>query len=100
MIIYFVPHFHTQMNYKYMYLSQIVVPRGPITAKGLLLSCIEEKDPCLFLEPKILYRSAAEEVPVDSYTIPIGKAQVLREGECNDWECSTYYFQLHTVLFI
>ncbi|XP_035439062.2 2-oxoisovalerate dehydrogenase subunit beta, mitochondrial [Spodoptera frugiperda] len=60
---------------------RVVVPRGPITAKGLLLSCIREKDPCVFLEPKILYRSAAEEVPVEDYTIPLGKAQVLREGD-------------------
>ncbi|KAL0882677.1 hypothetical protein ABMA27_001106 [Loxostege sticticalis] len=59
---------------------KVVIPRGPITAKGLLLSCIRERDPCVFLEPKILYRSAAEEVPVDEYTLPLGKAQVLREG--------------------
>ncbi|CAH0407464.1 unnamed protein product [Chilo suppressalis] len=60
---------------------KIVVPRGPIAAKGLLLSCVRERDPCLFLEPKILYRSANEMVPVDDYTLPIGKAQVLREGD-------------------
>ncbi|KAL0833067.1 hypothetical protein ABMA28_001179 [Loxostege sticticalis] len=60
---------------------KVVIPRGPITAKGLLLSCIRERDPCVFLEPKILYRSAAEEVPVDEYTLPLGKAQVLREGD-------------------
>ncbi|KOB78274.1 putative 2-oxoisovalerate dehydrogenase, beta subunit [Operophtera brumata] len=59
----------------------IVVPRGAITAKGLLLSCIRERDPCLFLEPKILYRSATEEVPVQDYTLPLGKAQVLRQGD-------------------
>ncbi|CAH2105917.1 unnamed protein product [Euphydryas editha] len=60
---------------------KVVIPRGPIAAKGLLLSCIQDRDPCIFLEPKILYRSAVEEVPVDSYTLPIGKAQVLREGD-------------------
>lgn len=60
---------------------QIVVPRGPIAAKGLLLSCIREKDPCIFLEPKILYRSATEDVPTADYTLPLGKAQVLMEGE-------------------
>lgn len=58
----------------------MVVPRGPITAKGLLLSCIQDRDPCIFLEPKILYRSATEDVPVDNFTLPIGKAQVLRQG--------------------
>ncbi|CAH2070827.1 unnamed protein product, partial [Iphiclides podalirius] len=60
---------------------RVVVPRGPIAAKGLLLSCIRERDPCVFLEPKILYRSATEEVPVEDYTLPLGKAQVLREGD-------------------
>ncbi|XP_059047766.1 2-oxoisovalerate dehydrogenase subunit beta, mitochondrial [Achroia grisella] len=60
---------------------RVVVPRGPIAAKGLLLSCIREKDPCIFLEPKILYRSATEDVPVEDYTLPLGRAQVLREGD-------------------
>ncbi|XP_026321929.1 2-oxoisovalerate dehydrogenase subunit beta, mitochondrial isoform X2 [Hyposmocoma kahamanoa] len=60
---------------------RIVVPRGPIAAKGLLLSCIREKDPCIFLEPKILYRSATEDVPTGDYTLPLGKAQVLMEGD-------------------
>ncbi|XP_046962931.1 2-oxoisovalerate dehydrogenase subunit beta, mitochondrial [Vanessa cardui] len=60
---------------------KVVVPRGPNAAKGLLLACLQDRDPCIFLEPKILYRSAAEEVPVDSFTLPIGKAQVLREGD-------------------
>ncbi|XP_038220258.1 2-oxoisovalerate dehydrogenase subunit beta, mitochondrial [Zerene cesonia] len=60
---------------------KVVIPRGPTSAKGLLLSCLRDRDPCIFLEPKILYRAAAEEVPVDSYEIPLGKAQVLREGD-------------------
>ncbi|XP_068631089.1 2-oxoisovalerate dehydrogenase subunit beta, mitochondrial [Battus philenor] len=59
---------------------RVVMPRGPIAAKGLLRSCIKEQDPCVFLEPKILYRSASEEVPVADYTLPLGKAQLLREG--------------------
>lgn len=57
------------------------MPRGPIQAKGLLLSCIKEEDPCLFFEPKILYRSAIEEVPVGDYTIPLGKAEIVIEGK-------------------
>ncbi|XP_046388108.1 2-oxoisovalerate dehydrogenase subunit beta, mitochondrial [Ischnura elegans] len=59
---------------------KIVVPRGPIKAKGLLLSCIRDKDPCIFFEPKTLYRAAKEDVPVKDYTLPIGQADVLREG--------------------
>ncbi|KAH9630015.1 hypothetical protein HF086_001485 [Spodoptera exigua] len=53
---------------------------GLATAGATAIAEIQEKDPCVFLEPKILYRSAAEEVPVEDYTIPLGKAQVLREG--------------------
>ena len=37
---------------------QVVIPRGPIQAKGLLLAAIRDKNPVIFLEPKILYRSA------------------------------------------
>ncbi|XP_052753539.1 2-oxoisovalerate dehydrogenase subunit beta, mitochondrial isoform X2 [Galleria mellonella] len=68
-------------DYIFPAFDQVVVPRGPTAAKGLLLSCIREKDPCIFLEPKILYRSATEDVPVEDYTLPLGKAQVLREGD-------------------
>lgn len=59
---------------------KVVVPRGPIEAKGLLLSCIEDPNPCLFFEPKILYRSAVEEVPEGKFTIPLSQADVLKEG--------------------
>ena len=41
---------------------KIVIPRSPAMAKGLLLSCIRDKNPCIFFEPKILYRSAVEQV--------------------------------------
>ncbi|CAL7934045.1 unnamed protein product [Xylocopa violacea] len=60
---------------------KIVVPRGAKQAKGLLLSCIEEPDPCIVFEPKILYRTAIDEVPTDHYKIEIGKAEVVREGD-------------------
>ncbi|KAL5265516.1 hypothetical protein ACHWQZ_G006288 [Mnemiopsis leidyi] len=59
---------------------KVVIPRGPTQAKGLLLSCIRDQNPCIFFEPKILYRIAAEEVPVTDYTIPLSQAEVLREG--------------------
>ena len=39
---------------------QIVIPRSPVQAKGLLLSCIADQNPCIFFEPKILYRAAGE----------------------------------------
>ncbi|XP_076174033.1 branched chain keto acid dehydrogenase E1 subunit beta isoform X2 [Ptiloglossa arizonensis] len=60
---------------------KIVMPRGARQAKGLLLSCIEEPDPCIMFEPKILYRTAIDNVPTSRYTIEIGKAEVVREGD-------------------
>ncbi|RVE62165.1 hypothetical protein OJAV_G00154440 [Oryzias javanicus] len=59
---------------------KVVIPRGPMQAKGLLLSCIADRNPCIFFEPKILYRAAVEQVPVESYTIPLSEAEVLQEG--------------------
>lgn len=59
---------------------KVVVPRGPNKAKGLLLSCIKEKDPCLVFEPKTLYRASVEEVPNEYFESPIGKADILRHG--------------------
>ncbi|EEB19516.1 2-oxoisovalerate dehydrogenase, beta subunit, putative [Pediculus humanus corporis] len=60
---------------------KVVVPRGAYTAKGLLLSCIRDKDPCLFFEPKVLYRGATDDVPDGDYEIPIGKAEILVPGK-------------------
>ena len=57
------------------------MPRGPIQCKGMLLSCIRDENPCIFFEPKILYRSAIEEVPVGDYTIPLGVAEIVMEGK-------------------
>jgi len=75
---------------------KVVVPRGPIQAKGLLLSCIEDPDPCLFFEPKILYRNAIEEVPKAKYLLPIGKAETLREGK--DVTLVGWGTQIHVLL--
>ena len=44
------------------------------------MSCIREPDPCVFFEPKILYRSAVEEVPTKDYELPLSKAEVVQEG--------------------
>lgn len=59
---------------------KIVIPRGPIKAKGLLLSCVRDKDPCIMFEPKTLYRAAVEEVPNADYQSQIGKADILKKG--------------------
>nr|GAT54629.1 pyruvate dehydrogenase [Mycena chlorophos] len=59
---------------------KIVIPRSPIQAKGLLLSSIRDPNPVIFMEPKILYRSAVEQVPMDDYTLPLGRAETLLPG--------------------
>jgi pyruvate dehydrogenase E1 component beta subunit len=59
---------------------KVVMPSTPYDAKGLLLSCIRDPDPCIFFEPKRVYRSFREEVPEGEYTIPIGQAKVVAEG--------------------
>eukprot|EP00928_Gymnodinium_smaydae_P064031 TRINITY_DN47468_c0_g1_i1.p1 TRINITY_DN47468_c0_g1~~TRINITY_DN47468_c0_g1_i1.p1 ORF type:complete len:382 (+),score=76.94 TRINITY_DN47468_c0_g1_i1:62-1147(+) len=58
----------------------IVVPRGPTQAKGLLLAAFRSPDPTIVMEPKILYRQSVEEVPVGDFELPIGKAEVVQEG--------------------
>jgi pyruvate dehydrogenase E1 component beta subunit len=60
---------------------KIVVPSTPYDAKGLLLSAIRDPDPVFFLEPSKIYRAFRQEVPEEDYTIPIGKAKVVREGD-------------------
>ncbi|TLD17733.1 uncharacterized protein PgNI_00929 [Pyricularia grisea] len=60
---------------------RVVMPRSPVQAKGLLLAAIKSNDPVVFMEPKVLYRAAVEQVPVASYTLPISKAEVLKEGK-------------------
>ncbi|KAL3090023.1 hypothetical protein niasHS_006475 [Heterodera schachtii] len=75
---------------------KVVIPRGPIQAKGLLLSCIESPDPCIFFEPKILYRNAVEEVPIDKYLLPLGKAEVVKLG--TDVTLVGWGTQLHVLL--
>jgi 2-oxoisovalerate dehydrogenase E1 component beta subunit len=59
----------------------LVVPRNPYQAKGLLRSCIKDDNPVIFFEPKRLYRASVGEVPEEDYSIPLGKAEVVREGK-------------------
>lgn len=67
----------------------VVMPRSPSQAKGLLLSSIfERNDPVVFMEPKVLYRAAVEQVPNEYYTIPLGKAEILKPG--NDLTIISY----------
>lgn len=59
---------------------KVVIPSNPYDAKGLLISSIRDNDPVVFLEHMKLYRSFREEVPEEEYTIPLGKANIVREG--------------------
>ncbi|KAF7363809.1 Pyruvate dehydrogenase [Mycena sanguinolenta] len=59
---------------------KVVIPRSPIQAKGLLLSSIRDPNPVIFMEPKILYRSAIEQVPIDDFALPLGRAETLVAG--------------------
>jgi pyruvate dehydrogenase E1 component beta subunit len=60
---------------------KVVMPSSPYDAKGLLISAIRDPDPVLFLEPKRLYRAFRQEVPEDEYTVPIGPARLVVEGD-------------------
>jgi pyruvate dehydrogenase E1 component beta subunit len=58
----------------------VVMPSTPVDGKGLLTSAMRGPDPVIFLEPKALYRTAKGEVPEGEYTVPLGKARIVREG--------------------
>eukprot|EP01013_Petalomonas_cantuscygni_P029771 TRINITY_DN55652_c0_g1_i1.p1 TRINITY_DN55652_c0_g1~~TRINITY_DN55652_c0_g1_i1.p1 ORF type:complete len:407 (-),score=82.29 TRINITY_DN55652_c0_g1_i1:423-1541(-) len=59
---------------------KVVVPSSPAEAKGLLLSCIADPDPCVFFEPKILYRTAHERVNPEYFELPLSKCRYLHRA--------------------
>ena len=59
---------------------KVVIPSTPYDAKGLLKSAVRDSNPVLFFEPKKGYRLIRGEVPAEEYTVPIGPAQVTRQG--------------------
>jgi 2-oxoisovalerate dehydrogenase E1 component len=75
--------FHSQTNEAWFTKTpglKVVYPAFPYDAKGLLNASINDPNPVLFFEHKQLYRSLSQDVPKDYYTIPLGKATLLREG--------------------
>lgn len=75
--------FHSQTNEAWFTKTpglKVVYPAFPFDAKGLLNTSINDPNPVLFFEHKQLYRSIHQEVPTDYYTIPFGKAALLKEG--------------------
>ncbi|MEN8666896.1 MAG: thiamine pyrophosphate-dependent enzyme, partial [Flavobacteriaceae bacterium] len=76
--------FHSQTNEAWFTKTpglKVVYPAFPRDAKGLLLSAIEDPNPVMFFEHKALYRSLSQEVPDSYYTLPIGKASLVKEGK-------------------
>ncbi|WP_348824807.1 alpha-ketoacid dehydrogenase subunit alpha/beta [Flavobacterium aestuarii] len=76
--------FHSQTNEAWFTKTpglKVVYPAFPYDAKGLLNASINDPNPVLFFEHKQLYRSLSQNVPTDYYTIPLGKAVLLKEGQ-------------------
>lgn len=76
-------HYHSQSPEAYFAHTpgmKIVIPRNPYQAKGLLLASIRDDNPVLFMEPKRLYRASVGEVPEGDYELPLGKADLVKEG--------------------
>lgn len=75
--------FHSQTNEAWFTKTpglKVIYPAFPYDVKGLLNTAINDPNPVLFFEHKQLYRSIHQEVPTDYYTIPLGKAALLKEG--------------------
>jgi 2-oxoisovalerate dehydrogenase E1 component len=91
--------FHSQSNESWFAHApglKVVFPSNPYDAKGLLLASIDDPNPVMFFEHKALYRSLTGEVPEGYYTVPLGKANIVREGE--DLSIITYGMGVHWAL--
>lgn len=75
---------------------KVAFPSTPFDAKGLLLSCIFDEDPCVHLESLMVLRGARGEVPLEDYRIPLGVAKVRRPG--SDISLITYGWQVQQSL--
>ena len=92
-------HFHSQSPESYFIHTaglKVVMPSNPYDAKGLLIASIRDDNPVIFLEPKKMYRATRGEVPDGEYTVELGKASRLRDGE--DATIVTYGAAVHDVL--
>ena len=91
--------FHSQTNEAWFTKTpglKVVYPAFPQDAKGLLVASINDPNPVLFFEHKALYRSVYQEVSEEYFTLPIGQASVLKEG--NDVTIITYGAGVHWAL--
>ena len=91
--------FHSQSNESWFTHTpglKVVYPAFPKDAKGLLVSSINDPNPVMFFEHKALYRSISENVSDNLYTIELGKANIVNEG--NDLTIITYGLGVHWAL--
>jgi 2-oxoisovalerate dehydrogenase E1 component len=91
--------FHSQTNEAWFTKTpglKVVYPAFPYDAKGLLATAINDPNPVMFFEHKLLYRSIYQDVPKDYYTLPFGKASLLKEG--NDVTIITFGAGVHWAL--
>ncbi|GGG37481.1 alpha-ketoacid dehydrogenase subunit alpha/beta [Hymenobacter glacieicola] len=91
--------FHSQSNEAWFTHTpglKVVFPSNPVDAKGLLCAAIEDPNPVMFFEHKLLYRSVSAPVPDAYYTTPIGKAALVREGD--EMSIITYGAGVHWAL--
>lgn len=91
--------FHSQSNEAWFTQVpglKIVYPAFPYDAKGLLNTAFEDPNPVMYFEHKGLYRSTTQEIPDDYYTIPFGKASLIKEG--NQVTILTYGMGVHWAL--
>ena len=91
--------FHSQSNEAWFFKTpglKIAYPAFPSDAKGLLISSFEDPNPVMFFEHKALYRSIDEDILDDYYTIPFGKARLVKEG--NQVSIITYGLGVHWAL--
>ncbi len=92
-------HYHSQSTEAFFTHTpglKVVIPGTPYDTKGLLTSALRDPDPVMFLEPKKIYRTVRGEVPDEEYTVPIGKANVAREGD--DVVIFAYGAMLHVAM--
>ncbi|MEZ4796699.1 MAG: dehydrogenase E1 component subunit alpha/beta [Flavobacteriaceae bacterium] len=91
--------FHSQTNEAWFTKTpglKVVYPAFPVDAKGLLATAINDPNPVLYFEHKALYRSIRQDVPIDYYTIPFGKASLIKKG--NDITIVSYGAAVHWAL--
>lgn len=88
--------FHSQSNEAWFFHTpglKIVYPSNPYDAKGLLAAAIEDPNPVMYFEHKMMYRSVAEVIPNDYYTLKIGEAKLVNDG--TDISIITYGMGVH-----